>query len=86
MIAAFLNTPAPRAQTASHPLVCVVDDLGRKPHPGPVCVVIDVRLPGLDGFELQKMLADRGEQLVFLTGHGDVPMCVKAMKAGRWIF
>ncbi|MEY3898315.1 MAG: hypothetical protein RLZZ214_3836 [Verrucomicrobiota bacterium] len=58
------------------------DYLGREAHPGPVCLVSAVRLPGLDGFDLQRMLADRSEQLVFLTSHGDVPMCARAMKAG----
>lgn len=56
--------------------------LGREEHPGPVCLVSAVRMAGLDGFDLQKMLADRSEQLVFLTSHGDVPMCARAMKAG----
>lgn len=51
-------------------------------HPGPVCVVLDLRMPGLDGFDLQKALAGRRDQIVFITGHGDVPMCAKAMKAG----
>ena len=58
------------------------DYLEREPHPGPVCLVLDVRMPGLDGFDLQTALAGRCEQIVFLTGHGDVPMCAKAMKAG----
>lgn len=56
--------------------------LERKTHPGPVCLVLDVRMPGLDGFDLQKALAGHCEQIIFLTGHGDVPMCAKAMKAG----
>jgi two-component system, LuxR family, response regulator FixJ len=56
--------------------------LERKPHPGPVCLVLDVWMPGLDGFSLQKVLEGRCEQIVFLTGHGDVPMCAKGMKAG----
>lgn len=56
--------------------------LERQTHPGPVCLVLDVRMPGLDGFDLQKALAGHCEQIVFLTGHGDVPMCAKAMKAG----
>ncbi|MES2920007.1 MAG: response regulator [Verrucomicrobiota bacterium] len=58
------------------------DYLGRKPNPGPVCLVTDLWMPGLNGLELQRLVADRDEQVVFLTGHGDVPMCVKAMKAG----
>lgn len=56
--------------------------LERPPHHGPSCVVLDVRMPGLDGLELQQTLADRETQIVFLTGHGDVPMCADAMKAG----
>jgi FixJ family two-component response regulator len=50
---------------------------------GPCCLVLDVTLPGLDGLELQRQLADRKEMpIVFITGHGDVPMSVRAMKAG----
>lgn len=56
--------------------------LEREAHPGPVCLVLDVWMPGLDGFDLLNVLADRCEQIVILTGHGDVPMCAKAMKAG----
>ncbi len=56
--------------------------LERQAHPGPVCLILDVNMPGLDGFDLQKNLAGRCEQIVFLTGHGDVPMCASAMKAG----
>jgi FixJ family two-component response regulator len=49
----------------------------------PCCLVLDVTLPGLDGLELQRQLADRKEMpIVFITGHGDVPMSVRAMKAG----
>jgi two-component system response regulator FixJ len=58
------------------------DYLGRKEHPGPVCLVLDAPMPGLDGFELQQALAERHEKIVFLTSHGDVPMCVQAMKSG----
>jgi FixJ family two-component response regulator len=58
------------------------DYLGHAVHSGPVCLVSAVKMPGLDGLELQKMLAGRGEQFVFLTAHGDVPMCARAMKAG----
>src|SRR6185369_17316615 len=48
------------------------------------CVIVDVRMPGLSGIDLQKTLVQRRrqEQLVFLTGHGDIPICVQAMKAG----
>ena len=56
--------------------------LDRATHDGPSCLVLDVQLPGLDGLALQQALADRKEQIVFITGHGDVPMCTQAMKAG----
>jgi FixJ family two-component response regulator len=49
----------------------------------PCCLVLDVTLPGLSGLELQKQLADRTYMpIIFITGHGDVPMTVEAMKAG----
>lgn len=53
-------------------------------HPtGPACVVLDVELPDINGLELQQRLTDRPEMpIVFLTGHGDIPMSVRAMKAG----
>ena len=48
------------------------------------CLVLDVRLPGLSGLELQRELAEAGSQIpiIFMTGHGDIPMTVHAMKAG----
>ena len=50
---------------------------------GPSCLVLDVTLPGLTGLELQKQLADRSDMpIIFITGYGDVPMSVQAMKAG----
>jgi len=60
------------------------DFLARAPHDGPSCVVVDVQMPGLTGIELQKDLIQRHreEQLIFITGHGDIPMCAEAMKAG----
>jgi FixJ family two-component response regulator len=50
----------------------------------PSCLVLDVSLPGLNGLELQKLIAgDRNDMpIIFITGHGDVPMTVQAMKAG----
>ena len=50
----------------------------------PGCIILDVRMPGLNGLELQQTLAaaDRQLPIVFITGHGDVPMSVRAMKAG----
>jgi len=58
--------------------------LSRSAHAGPSCVIVDVRMPELNGIDFQKALIEGGreEQLVFITGHGDVPMCAKAMKAG----
>src|SRR5207248_3909781 len=60
------------------------DFLARNPYPGPSCLIVDVRMPGLNGIDLQKTLIQRRrqEQLVFITGHGDIPMCARAMKAG----
>jgi FixJ family two-component response regulator len=49
----------------------------------PTCLVLDVSLPDLNGLDLQKRLADRNDMpIIFITGHGDVPMTVQAMKAG----
>jgi FixJ family two-component response regulator len=50
----------------------------------PSCLVLDVRMPDLGGFELQRELAAAGRDLpvIFITGHGDIPMAVRAMKAG----
>src|SRR5438045_3299710 len=49
----------------------------------PCCLVLDVTLPGLSGLELQQQLTDRTDMpIIFITGHGDVPMTVQAMKAG----
>jgi FixJ family two-component response regulator len=56
--------------------------LNRPTHDGPFCLVLDVKMPGIDGLELQQALADRKAQIVFITGHGDVPTCAEAMKAG----
>jgi FixJ family two-component response regulator len=55
-----------------------------RPRPAvPCCLVLDVTLPGLSGLELQRQLADRTDMpIIFITGHGDVPMTVQAMKAG----
>jgi FixJ family two-component response regulator len=58
--------------------------LGRPRLDTPGCVVLDVRLPGLSGLDLQRELAgtDAPLPIVFITGHGDIPMSVRAMKAG----
>jgi len=50
---------------------------------GPSCLILDVTLPDLNGLELQKRIVDRADMpIIFITGHGDVPMTVEAMKAG----
>jgi FixJ family two-component response regulator len=58
--------------------------LTRVPSDGPCCLVLDVRMPGLTGIELQAALAAAGRRMsiVFVTGHSDIPMSVKAMKGG----
>jgi len=58
--------------------------LERDPYDGPCCLVLDVRMPGLTGIELQEALKSDHPDLpvIFITGHGDVPMSVKAMKDG----
>ena len=58
--------------------------LGNKVPDGPSCLVLDVSLPGVDGLELQRKLADAGVRIpiIFITGHGDIPMTVKAIKSG----
>jgi FixJ family two-component response regulator len=58
--------------------------LQRKPPDGPCCLILDVRLPGINGLEFQRELADAGVRIpiIFITGHGDIPMTVKAMKSG----
>jgi FixJ family two-component response regulator len=50
----------------------------------PSCLVLDVRLPGVNGLDFQRELADAGVRIpiIFITGHGDIPMTVKAMKSG----
>lgn len=58
--------------------------LRRKPSDAPSCLVLDVRLPGLSGLDFQRELAARNIRIpiVFLTGHADIPMSVRAIKAG----
>lgn len=58
--------------------------LDREPHRGPCCLVLDLRMPEMNGLELQELLNERGHELpiVFVTGHGDVPSSVRAMKGG----
>jgi len=60
------------------------DFLRRKPPDGPSCLVLDVRLPGMSGLDVQRKLIDSGVHIpiIFISGHGDIPMTVKAMKSG----
>jgi FixJ family two-component response regulator len=65
-------------------LFASAQDFLARPHANvPSCLVLDVSLPGLNGLELQQQLADRTDMpIIFITGYGDVPMTVRAMKAG----
>src|SRR6202011_5259579 len=56
---------------------------GKRPD-GPSCLVLDVRLPGVNGLDFQRELADAGVRIpvIFISGHGDIPMTVRAMKSG----
>src|ERR1700730_4428739 len=74
-------------KSAKLPCVCfgtAEEFLGSKLPNGPSCLVLDVSLPGVSGLDFQRQLADTGIQIpiIFVTGHGDIPMTVKAMKSG----
>jgi FixJ family two-component response regulator len=62
----------------------VSDFLKAEPWDGPTCLLLDIRMPGRSGLELQRDLAAANRQvpIIFLTAHGDIPMTVQAMKAG----
>ena len=79
-LSSLLGSVGLRAQTfrSAHEFV------GHPRQDAPACVVLDVRLPGLSGLDLQRDLMKSGAPIpiIFLTGHGDVPMSVQAMKAG----
>jgi len=64
------------------------DFLGTKRPDTPACLVLDVRMPGLSGLDLQLKLRDAGIPIpvIFITGHGDIPMSVRAMKEGAHEF
>jgi FixJ family two-component response regulator len=63
---------------------CVSEFLKSRKPDGPSCLVLDVRLPGRSGLEFQRDLAatNRNLPIIFITGHGDIPMTVQAMKGG----
>jgi FixJ family two-component response regulator len=60
------------------------DFLKRQPHNGPACLVLDIRMPGLSGLDLQDELVAAGRTLpiIFISAHGNIPLTVRAMKAG----
>jgi FixJ family two-component response regulator len=62
----------------------IAEFLGSDPPDGPTCLVLDVRLPGKSGLDFQRELAAANKELpiIFITGHGDIPMSVQAMKGG----
>ena len=62
--------------------------LAKNPTDGPCCLILDVRLPGMSGLEFQRELSEKAVEIpiIFITGHGDIPITVQAMKAGRSIF
>jgi FixJ family two-component response regulator len=62
--------------------------LAREPVDGPGCLLLDINMPGVSGIELQQRLQERGDTMpiVFLTGHGDIPTSVHAMKEGAHHF
>jgi FixJ family two-component response regulator len=66
----------------------ISDFLKSDPPDGPTCLVLDVRLPGQSGLDLQRELARAKRELpiIFITGHGDIPMSVQAMKEGAMEF
>jgi FixJ family two-component response regulator len=70
--------------------VSAADFLAKPRHDGPACLVLDQKMPGMTGLELQAVLDERrlqdGLLVIFLTGHGDIRMSVDAMKAGAFDF
>lgn len=79
-LARLLDSAGYRAET----FASAEDLLALSPFEAVGCIVLDVQMPGLNGIELQQALAalDRPLPIIFITGHGDVPMSVRAMKAG----
>src|SRR5262245_47542957 len=68
----------------AQPFASITDFLNAETPDGPTCLVLDVRLPGRSGLDFQRELAatDRQLPIIFITGHGDIPMSVQAMKGG----
>lgn len=85
--ASFLRSTCRLIQTAGFRtlIFASAEDFLRSTLPdAPICLVLDVRMPGLSGLDLQRHLGRIGRSIpiVFMTGHGDIPMSVQAMKAG----
>lgn len=83
-VESLLGSVGLRAET----FASVPDFLERSLPEAPCCLVLDVRLPRISGIELQRDLKERGVSIpiIFITGHGDIPMSVEAMKAGALEF
>jgi len=79
-IQGMLKSVGLRSQTFATPQ----ESLRSKRADGPSCLVLDVTLPGVNGLDFQRDLADAGVRIpiIFITGYGDIPMTVKAMKSG----
>jgi FixJ family two-component response regulator len=79
-IQGMLKSVGLRAETFETPQ----DFLHSKRPDAPSCLILDVRLPGVSGLDFQRELAEAGVRIpiIFITGHGDIPMTVKAMKSG----
>jgi FixJ family two-component response regulator len=79
-IAGLLKSVGLRAEVFGSPQ----EFLGSARTDGPCCLVLDVRLPGTNGLDFQRTLAEAGMPIpiIFITGHGDIPMSVRAMKSG----
>jgi FixJ family two-component response regulator len=80
----LLNTVGLHSESFATPQ----DFLQRKLPDAPICLVLDVRLPGMSGLEVQSKLNEAGTQIpvIFITSHGDIPMTVQAMKSGALEF
>jgi FixJ family two-component response regulator len=83
-IAELMRSAGLRAET----FATAQEFLGRERGEGPNCLVLDLQLPGKDGLDVQRELASSGNAMpiIFLTGHGDIPTTVRAMKSGALEF
>jgi FixJ family two-component response regulator len=83
-IAGLLKSAGLRAETFG----TAQEFLGRERGEGPSCLVLDLQLPGMDGLDVQRELARSGDSMpiIFITGHGDIPTTVRALKSGALEF